>query len=107
MNFDELSYEELEKIQDEKIVDLKDIKNSIERLTEGANDIADIENEEVNRIYNDILQLIEDLETEKVSLEMDLDDIESNMQMLEDNGFSDREEREREYWKTQFRYGEI
>lgn len=107
MNFDELSYEELEKIQDEKIVDLKDIKHSIEKLTESANDIADIENEEVNRIYNDILQLIEDLDSEKISIELDLDDIESNMQMLEDNGFNDTEEREREYWKTQFRYGEI
>lgn len=106
MDYDDLSYDELEKEQNIKIIELNQVNKALEHLKIVIQSLSDVEYENTDNIYKNLVIEEDKLKEVKMGMEIDLDDISDQMQILEDM-YDEFNERNREYWSTQFRPGEI
>lgn len=79
-------------------IDLQDLKNAIENIENALNNISDIEG--LDDEYKELERILETFDNKRISLELDLEKLQENAE--DDVWEDDRQERESEYWSTQF-----
>lgn len=101
MGYDEMTREELEAAQEVLIIHLNDVKDMIEHLEKALNDIADVDYDGADGLYDYLYQALDDSKTMLNNIKIDLDDIENQMAIIDDM-YDEFAERNSEYWASQF-----
>lgn len=104
-NYEDMNYEELTEEQDLLITMLTDVKNALADLDRALNNLADvgtdvIGTDVINKLYDELEDIRNVLDEEKTGIEIDLEEIESQMRILEDT-YDEYDERNREYREMQ------
>lgn len=99
-NYEDMNYEELTEEQDLLITMLTDVKNALADLDRALNNLADVGTDVINKLYDELENIRNVLDEEKTGIEIDLEEIESQMRILEDT-YDEYDERNREYREMQ------
>lgn len=99
-NYEDMNYEELTEEQDLLITMLTDVKNALADLDRALNNLADVGTDVINKLYDELEDIRNVLDEEKTGIEIDLEEIESQMRILEDT-YDEYDERNREYREMQ------
>ena len=99
-NYEGMNYEELTEEQDLLITMLTDVKNALADLDRALNNLADVGTDVINKLYDELEDIRNVLDEEKTGIEIDLEEIESQMRILEDT-YDEYDERNREYREMQ------
>lgn len=99
-NYEDMNYEELVEEQDLLITMLTDVKNALADLDRALNNLADVGTDVINKLYDELEDIRNVLDEEKTGIEIDLEEIESQMRILEDT-YDEYDERNREYREMQ------
>lgn len=99
-NYEDMNYEELTEEQDLLITMLTDVKNALADLDRALNNLADVGTDVINKLYDELEDIRNVLDEEKTGIEIDLEEIESQMRILEDT-YDEYDERNREYRQMQ------
>lgn len=99
-NYEDMNYEELVEEQDLLITMLTDVKSALADLDRALNNLADVGTDVINKLYDELEDIRNVLDEEKTGIEIDLEEIESQMRILEDT-YDEYDERNREYREMQ------
>lgn len=99
-NYEDMNYEELTEEQDLLITMLTDVKNALADLDRALNNLADVGTDVINKLYDELEDIRNVLDEEKTGIEIDLEEIETQMRILEDT-YDEYDERNREYRQMQ------
>lgn len=99
-NYEDMNYEELTEEQDLLITMLTDVKNALADLDRALNNLADVGTDVINKLYDELEDIRNVLDEEKTGIEIDLEEIETQMRILED-AYDEYDERYREYREMQ------
>lgn len=99
-NYEDMNYDELVEEQDLLITMLTDVKNALADLDRALNNLADVGTDVINKLYDELEDIRNVLDEEKTGIEIDLEEIESQMRILEDT-YDEYDERNREYREMQ------
>lgn len=99
-NYEDMNYDELVEEQDLLITMLTDVKNALADLDRALNNLADVGTDVINKLYDELEDIRNVLDEEKTGIEIDLEEIESQMRILEDT-YDEYDERNREYRQMQ------
>lgn len=79
-------------------VDIKDLKNAYNDIVKAMNNILEIDG--LDDEYKQLEIIADVIDNKRISLEVDLENLKENEE--DDVWEDDRQERESEYWSTQF-----
>lgn len=99
-NYEDMNYDELVEEQDLLITMLTDVKNALADLDRALNNLADVGTDVINKLYDELEDIRNVLDEEKTGIEIDLEEIETQMRILEDT-YDEYDERNREYRQMQ------
>lgn len=99
-NYEDMNYDELVEEQDLLITMLTDVKNALADLDRALNNLADVGTDVINKLYDELEDIRNVLDEEKTGIEIDLEEIETQMRILED-AYDEYDERYREYREMQ------